>query len=54
LRKKASDIIIDWQGPKKMNVTCGTMTRMGTTDMGLAGLSSDGNNLEVFNIVCYD
>lgn len=46
--------MIDWQGPKKINDTCGIMTHMGTLDMGFAGLSSDCNSVEVFNVVCYD
>jgi hypothetical protein len=34
-----------------MNDTCGTVTHMGTMDMGFAVLSSDSNSLEVFNVV---
>ena len=36
-----------------MNDTCGPVTHMGTMDIGFAGLSSDGINLEVFNVLCY-
>jgi hypothetical protein len=37
-----------------MNDTCGTVACMGAMHMGFAGLISDGNNLEVFSILCYD
>jgi hypothetical protein len=33
--------------------TCGTVTQMGTMDVGFAGLSSNGIKLKVFNVLCY-